>query len=364
MTSIRPSDPGDRDLSGTLHRSSEECPVRADGIGEQAAGARKLRVGFILLDQFTLAGFAGFVEALRLAADDGGRSRQIYASWSIMTEKGLPCRASCGAVIGDPDDLKDPHGFDYIAVCGGNGNLSTKTQSPALLDYLRAARAANVCLIGVCNGTFTIARAGLIGARTVCINWNSLDAFRAKFPAVRTRTDHLFIDEGDLITCAGSTAAIDLGTYLISRHCGEHRARQVVRHMLLQQMRPARLPQPHFFSELLETDDVRVRQAVHLMEQRLDSPPSIDALARYVGVSDRQLGRLFRKATGLSTKTFLLHLRLRYARWLLLNSSYSVMQIAFNCGFADASHFSREFRALFFETPRNVRKYSAEKSTH
>lgn len=332
-----------------------------DGTCEPAAGARKLRVGFILLDKFTLAGFAGFVEALRLAADDGGRSRQIHASWSIMTENGQPCRASCGAVIGDARDLTDPHVFDYIAVCGGNGNLDAKAHSPALLDYLRAVRAANICLVGVCNGTFTIAKAGLIGSRTVCINWNSYDAFREKFPAVRTRTDHLFIDEGDLITCAGSTAAIDLGTYLIARHCGEHRARQVMRHMLLQQMRPARLPQPHFFSEPLETDDIRVRQAIHLMEQRLDSPPSIEALARYVGISDRQLGRLFRKATGLSTKTFLLHLRLRYARWLLLNSSYSVMQIAFNCGFADASHFSREFRALFFETPRNVRKHSGEK---
>ncbi|WP_087038993.1 GlxA family transcriptional regulator [Caballeronia arvi] len=315
-----------------------------------------LRVGFVLLDQFTLAGFAGLIDALRLAADHGGMSRQIHASWSIMSVGGEPRQASCGAVIASNVDLIDPTSFDYIAVCGGNDYLQSATSPSVLLDYLRQASAANVRLIGVCTGTFTIARAGLIGNRKVCVNWNVFDVFRAKFPAIAASTDHLFLDEGDLLTCAGSTAAIDLGLYLIARHCGGDKARQAARHMILQDIRPSRLPQPHFWTALDGISDPRIHAAAHFMEQRLDTPPSIEATARYVGVSPRQLERIFHTSLRMSPAAFQRRLRLEYGRWLLENGSTSVTQVAFDCGFADTAHFSREFKLLFQIRPSDVRK--------
>ncbi|SAL58908.1 AraC family transcriptional regulator [Caballeronia arvi] len=273
-----------------------------------------------------------------------------------MSVGGEPRQASCGAVIASNVDLIDPTSFDYIAVCGGNDYLQSATSPSVLLDYLRQASAANVRLIGVCTGTFTIARAGLIGNRKVCVNWNVFDVFRAKFPAIAASTDHLFLDEGDLLTCAGSTAAIDLGLYLIARHCGGDKARQAARHMILQDIRPSRLPQPHFWTALDGISDPRIHAAAHFMEQRLDTPPSIEATARYVGVSPRQLERIFHTSLRMSPAAFQRRLRLEYGRWLLENGSTSVTQVAFDCGFADTAHFSREFKLLFQIRPSDVRK--------
>lgn len=317
-----------------------------------------LRVGFVLLHQFTFAGFAGMVDAFRLAADTGGRSRQIAASWAIMTEGGRNCRSSCGASIADAEPLQNPENFDYIVVCGGNGFEDDNTYTPDMLAYLKRAMRAKVRLVGVCTGSFALAHAGLVGSRTVCINWNVAEAFKKAFPKITSRTDRLFIDEGDLLTCAGSTAAIDLALHLISRHCGSDKARQAVRHMILQGARPAVVPQPHFLADIKEDTHVHVQQAVHFMTQHIDAPASIEATARYVGTSARQLERLFQRELGISPKAIQMQLRLRYGQWLLANTRNPIMQIAFDCGFADAAHFTREYRAFYKCRPSDARAVS------
>ncbi|WP_246333278.1 GlxA family transcriptional regulator [Aureimonas mangrovi] len=313
-----------------------------------------LRVGFLLGDKFTLAAFGGLIDALRLAADDGGHSRQIHASWRIMTPGAQSCTASCGLKV-EGGDFLDPKMFDYIAVCGGNDYLGDRP-APATDAYLRHAHAGGVRLLGICTGSFDIARAGLAEGRTVCVHWNVQDAFEKRFPGVQTSVDRLFIDEGDLITCAGSTAAIDLGLYLVSRHCGRDRAQQAVRHMMLTGIRAPSLPQANFREDLGEVSDPRVRKAVHFLEQQLDHPPTLPALARYVGVSARQLERAFKTELGVSPMRFHRTMRLNYGRWMIDNKLESITQIALDCGFADTAHFSREFRAHFGLSPSRYRQ--------
>ena len=319
--------------------------------------APRLKLGFVLLDEFTLTAFSGLVDAVRLAADHGGRSRKINASWTVMSVEAKPRRSSCGVVISELRALSDPASFDYIAVCGGNGYLNTEP-SAELARFLTEAVAASVRLLGVCTGTFAIAQSGLVGDRKVCVHWNVLDAFRAQFPDITASTDQLFIDEGDLITCAGSTAAIDLGLHLIARHCGRDKAKQVVRHMMLNDARSPAAPQAHFYASLDGIQDVRVRQAAHFMEQRLDAPPRIEAVSRYVGIGPRQLERCFHKALGKSPTSFQRQLRLDYGGWLLRNSAIPIAQIALDCGFSDAAHFARDFRAHSGMTPREFRRSS------
>jgi len=332
-----------------FHQPASDRPQSA------AAPVSRLRIGFLLLDQFTLAAFSGLIDVLRLAADHGGRSRQLHASWTVMSLDGEPRRSSCGVSVSPNAGLLDPAGFDYIAVCGGNDYLNDALPE-TLLGYLRRAAASNVRLLGICTGTFAIARAGLAGPRRVCVHWNVLDAFKERFPKVAAGVERLFIDEGDLITCAGSTAAIDLGLYLVARHCGRDKAQQAMRHMMLQDMRPAEMPQAHFYAELAPNLDVRVQQAAQFIEQRLDNPPPIAAVARYVGVSPRQLERLFGASLGQSPAAFQRKLRLDYARWLILNSKRSLTDIAMGAGFADSAHLSRDFKAAFGETPRSLRQ--------
>ncbi|OZI60887.1 GlxA family transcriptional regulator [Bordetella genomosp. 11] len=324
-----------------------------------ASGKPELSVGLVLLDQFTLAAFSGFVDALRLAGDHGGKSRRIHTTWRVMSCDGLPRSSSAGLSLAVDGGLaEDPAVFDYVALCGGN-DYPNANLPPALLQWIQRAAGSGVRMLGICTGTFALAQAGVLGARTVCVHWNVLDAFRARFPEVRAAVDRLFIDEGDLITCAGSTAAIDLALYLVERHCGRDKAQQAIRHMMLQGMRPARVPQAHFYSDVSEIGDLRVRQAAHFIEQRIDAPPSLDAIARYVGVGRRQLERAFQVALGVSPMVFQRNLRLQYGCWLLRSSRLPVTRIALDCGFADGAHFSREFRGRFGMTPREYKRQAA-----
>lgn len=316
----------------------------------------QLSVGLVLLDQFTLAAFSGFVDVLRLSADLGGGSRQIHTTWRVMSADGLPRTSSAGITLQVSGGLaQDLDAFDYVAICGGNDYLNTQMANP-LRDWLQRVAKSRTRLLGICTGTFALAQAGVVGNRSVCVHWNVLDSFRARFPKTPAAVDHLFIDEGDLITCAGSTAAIDLGLYLVARHCGREKAQQAVRHMMLQGIRPGRQPQAHFYANLAQIKDERVRQAAHYIEQRMDSLPTLDAIARYVGLGRRQLTRAFQQALGVSPMEFQRSLRIEYGGWLLVNSHSSITQIAMDCGFSDGAHFSREFRARFGVCPRQYQR--------
>lgn len=326
------------------------------------ARAPQLRVGIVLMHQFTLAAFAGFLDVLRLAGDPGGRSRQRAITWEVMSLDGQPRNSSAGIAVSEITPLKPPENFDYVVLCGGNAYLQLMPHDD-FYDWLRQAARSKVRMLGLCTGTFALAHAGLVGSRTVCVHWNVLEEFRHQFPAVRAVVDRIFVDEGDLITCAGSTAAIDVALYLVERHCGRDKAHQAMRHMMLQSMRSPRLPQAHFYNDLEGVDDPRVRQAAHYIEQRIDSPPSLDAIARYVGLSGRQLTRAFQASLGESPMAFYRRLRLAYGRWLLEHGHDSITQVAMDCGYADGAHFSRDFRSHFGVTPRGFMKTVGDSET-
>jgi transcriptional regulator GlxA family with amidase domain len=314
---------------------------------------QKLRVGFILMEQFTLNAFSGFIEAVRLSADTGGRSRQIECGWEIMGPQSVT--ASCGLVVKPSSPLIDPTAFDYIAICGGNGYLERK--QPKWVDaYLRRADAAGVPLIGLCTGTFNISRAGLMAGYVACVHWNVFEAFRDEFPSIDALPDRIFVDAGRRITCAGSAGASDLALHLISRHCGHGKALQSIRHMMLSDIRPATYPQAHFYTDLEGVGDERVRRAVYLMEQALNDPLPMPELARRTGTSLRQLERCFVAELGETPTGYFRNMRLRYGAWLLTHTRLTVTQIASDAGFADTAHFSREFKELFRTTPSRHRR--------
>ncbi|SDE68453.1 GlxA family transcriptional regulator [Limimaricola pyoseonensis] len=316
-------------------------------------GRQKLRVGILVLDNFTLNAFSGFIDALRLAADTGGRSRQIECGWVIMGHG--PVRASCGLSITPDAEPMDPGRFDYIAVAGGN-DYPQRAQPAWLTRYLQQADAAGVRLVGLCTGTFNIARAGLMEGRTACVHWNVHDEFRSQFPNVRALSDRIFFDAGDRITCAGSTGAPDLALHLIGRHCGPERAQQSLRHMVLSNQRDASFPQAQFAEETRSLRDSVVRRAILIMEQTLDAPISLEDLASRLGISPRHLSRRFTESLGQSPSRYYRFLRVRYGAWRLVHSTERVSEVATEAGFSDASHFLREFKQVYGTTPARYRK--------
>ncbi|WP_353171465.1 GlxA family transcriptional regulator [Paracandidimonas soli] len=314
-----------------------------------------LRFGIVLLHQFTMTAFAGFLDVLRLASDYGGNSRQILIQWSVMSVDGAPRRSSAGTLHTELTDLQDIDNFDYIAICGGN-SYTNRNPPEKLSNWLRQAYARDIVLLGLCTGTFALAQAGLADAHPVCVHWNVIDEFKQQFPGIRCNVDHLFIDAGRLITCAGSTAAIDLALYLLTRHLGREKAQQALRHMMLHSIRPARLPQAHFYVDLENVKDPRVHKAIHYIEQRIDDLPAVASIAEHVGMSARQLERVFKISLGMTPAALHRAMRLQYGKWQLTNTSNSITDIALSCGFADSAHFSKAFRQHFGQTPRSMRE--------
>ncbi|MCZ0927201.1 GlxA family transcriptional regulator [Halomonas janggokensis] len=315
---------------------------------------KPLSIGFVLLHRFTLFPFAAFVDCLRLAADEGDRSRQLRCHWSFMTSGGQAALSSCGATISPCETFRDPGEFDYIVVIGGVQEEQDATDSVALA-YLRQAASVGVPLIGVCTGVFALIQAGLMTGRRCCISWYHHRDMHHRFPDTEPVADRLFIDDGDRITCAGGAAAADLAGYLVEKHLGKAWAMKSLNIMLLDEARKGAHPQPQpvVFGKV---DDRLVRRAIAVLEQHLGEIISMDELAGRVGTSRRNLERRFSDVLGVGPQKFARDLRLRYGAWLLHYTGKSITEIGERCGFADTAHFSRHFRSAFSMTPSEMRK--------
>lgn len=313
---------------------------------------RKLSVAFILAPNFTLLALSAFVDTLRLAADEGDRSRPIACAWTVLSDTMRPVRASCGISVNPDSELQDPKQFDYIVVVGGT--LVADLLSKGLATYVQQAASAGVPLVGICTGSFVLARLGLMQGRRSCISWFHHADFRTLYPQLQSSSDELFIIDGDRLTCAGGTSVVHLAAHLVKQYCGEAAAEKALRIMIEQATLPARFAQPQPF-QTPKTRDLRVRKAMLLMERNLESPLSAEFVARHVGVSVRQLERLFKTEVGCSPSVMALRIRLAHAHHRLLHGQEPVADIALQSGFVNRSHFASSFKGEFGLTPSELR---------
>lgn len=313
----------------------------------------RLRVGFVLANHFTLTAFSVFVDTLRLAADEGDLSRPILCDWTVMSAGRKPVRASCGVDVAPNSDLVDPKRFDYVAVVGGllhrGAQVDARTEA-----WLREAAAKGVKLIGVCTGSFILARAGLMKGRRACVSWYHHRDMLAQFADVTPVSDRLFLIDGDRITCPGGAGAADLAAALVDLHVGGSAAQKSLNVLLIDRPREAEASQPQPAFVPREAGE-RVRRAVALMEERLSNPLTLDEIAARIGLSARQLDRLFRAELGHPPATIYRRMRLSYGRWLLAQPGRRLAEIAAMAGFSDGAHFARAFRKHFGQSPSALR---------
>ena len=322
----------------------------------------KLRVGFVLTHNFTLTAFASFVDVLRLAADEGDRSRPIGCTWQVMSPGRRPTRSSCGVEIHPTSELISPSEFDYVVVVGGLLH-GMPPLPPAVADYLKAA-AGRVTLVGVCTGSFVLCRLSLMNQRKCCVSWYHYRDFLEEFPTLVPVADQLFVVDRDRITCSGGAGVADLAARLVTQHLGEAAAQKALNILLIDRPRAASSaqPAPPFAEDASENS--RVSRALLMMEQNLAEPLPIAAIADTLHVSVRQLERLFSSHLGTTPQESYLALRLRHGRWMLANSKASAGRIAAHLGFADGSHFGRAFKTKFGETPAGYRKGARVRAPH
>ncbi|MEK6347413.1 MAG: GlxA family transcriptional regulator [Burkholderia sp.] len=318
----------------------------------------RLRFGIVLLPNFTLTAFSGFVDMLRLSADDGDYSKPVRCAWSVIGDTLAPVRASCGIQV-TPwetfDEAREP--FDYVVVVGGLLHSSPQA-SQDTLQFVRRAAGGGANLVGICTGVFTLMRAGVLDAHRICVSWFHYWDFIERFPKADPElliADRLFVMDRRRITCSGGRAAIDVAAAILLRHFDHATVQKALRILLVGEMQKGNAPQPHP-PGLEPATHPKVKRAILLMEQHVGRALPLEELAGKLDLSARQLERLFKAETGKSPQAFAKQVRLRTAAWLLTSSDRTVADIATSCGFADASHLGREFRKQFGATPAAYRE--------
>ncbi|MFC0402416.1 GlxA family transcriptional regulator [Paraburkholderia rhizosphaerae] len=314
----------------------------------------ELNVGFLLWPRFPLLSLAGLCDALRHAADLGDQSRPLRCTWKIVGASNEVVSSSCGVTVSIQAAFPDVTQFDYIVAIGGLLPYLNQVD-PRYWDYLQQAADAGVALIGICTGSFVLARAGLMNDRVACVHSFHLEDYRKMFPALRVRSHADYLIDGNRITCAGGVSVIELATRLIGLHCGPDRASKVVHQMTVSRQSGPSFVERRRALGYLSVEDITVRHAIVLMEENLEAPLNISVIAKMSGTSVRNLERAFVAEVNTSPNEFYRRIRLRYARWMLLNTAKKVTAIAYECGFADSAHFIRVFKQAYGVTPGKLR---------
>ena len=313
-----------------------------------------MRVGFILSPCFSLLPFASFIECLRHAADEADFSRQIYCHWKIIGSTTEPITASCGVDVSPHEIFPDYTEFDYIVMVGGQLPKSLE-QPEETLNYLRQAYEANVSIVGLCTGSFILAQAGLLDNRRCAIHVDHHNQLKQLFPLTLPETDQVYVNDNEIITCPGGTAAIDLAFTLIGERCGKARAVKGQAALWAENHRAARLIPNRLYGNLSVCGNLHVEQAVDIMERHISTPFKIRELAKKLNISERELNRSFTLHAGEPPTAIWRKMRLSYGHWLLVNTTKAVTRISFECGFSDGAHFCRWFKRVYKESPIQFR---------
>lgn len=310
---------------------------------------KQKRFVFVLLNNFTMLCFASAVESLRIANRMSGK--QLY-SWVLAGEGGVEATCSNGTVFRLEMDLAELNRDDTVMVCGGVDVQSATTRK--MLNWLRREARRGVVMGGLCTAGYTLAKAGLLDGRKATIHWENQDSFAEEFEDV-TLTKSVFVVDGNRITTAGGTASIDLMLKLIADDHGEDLANAVADQLIYSAIRTDQDTQRLSIPTRIGVRHPKLSRVIQMMEQAIEDPISPAILARDVGMSTRQLERLFRRYLNRSPKRYYMELRLQKARNLLMQTDMSVINVALACGFASPSHFSKCYRSHYDTTPYRER---------
>ncbi|MEL6464570.1 MAG: GlxA family transcriptional regulator [Pseudomonadota bacterium] len=307
------------------------------------------RYVFVLLDNFTLLCFSSALESLRIANRMAGR--ELYV-WKIIGEGGDIAYCSAGTGFKLDGDLDELTRDDVVMVCGGIDVQTATTKR--LLGWLRREARKGVPMAGLCTAAYSLAKAGLLDGKKATIHWENQDSFAEEFQDVEL-TKSVFVVDEKRLTTAGGTSSIDLMLKLIADDHGEELANAVADQLIYSSIRTDQDTQRLSVPTRIGVRHPKLSQVIQIMEQNIEEPISPSILAKDVGMSTRQLERLFRRYLNRSPKRYYMELRLQKARNLLMQTDMSVINVALACGFASPSHFSKCYRAHYDTTPYRER---------
>lgn len=307
---------------------------------------------FLLLNNFTLISMSSAVEPLRMA---NRICRQQHYEWKTISETGQAVSASdglsvnvdCG--IGDQGALK---GVDAVIVCSG---IRVERNTPAsVLKWLKIVNRQGIAMGATCTGSYVLAQAGLLEGYRCSIHWENMAALTDRFPGVAVSRSVFCVDR-DRYTSSGGTAPVDMMLHFISAKCGPSVSASVADQFIYERIRDPDDKQRMPLKHIVGNQSSKLVIAVELMEANIKEPISQEDLAAYVGLSRRQLQRLFQRYLMCTPSRYYLQVRLQRARELLRQTGMSLVEIAALCGFVSTSHFSKSYKEYFGHSPSSER---------
>lgn len=263
-----------------------------------------------------------------------------WYGFKIANVDSAPCRTLGGLQIAARHGLASLRQAHTIVVPGWGVD---KPASPALVRALQAAQHRGARFLSICSGAFLLARAGLLDGKRATTHWRYADALSAQFPQVQVVPDVLYVDEGQVITSAGSAAGLDAGLHLIRRDFGSAIANQVARRLVVTPQRSGGqrqfIPAPVYAGANKKFDGVLAWAQAHL-----EQPLQVKALADQAAMSERNFLRRFSETTGSAPKAWLQQARMARAKELLEASDLPLQQVAERCGYPALETFRAAFR--------------------
>lgn len=311
---------------------------------------------FFLVNDFTILPFTAAIEALRIANRMLGY--QAY-KWRLASADGEKVSSSSGIEIAVQTSLAQERrmlsGADrpsMAIICSGID--VEKFANRAVHAWLREAYNRSVQIGSLCTGAHILAQAGLLNGKRCAIHWENLPGFSEAFPEVEVYAD-LYEVDGNIHTCAGGTASLDMMLNLIGQDFDDNLVNRICEQALTDRVREQSDRQRLPLRARLGVQNAKVLSIIEVMEKNLAEPLSLLEIADDAGLSRRQIERLFRQEMGRSPARYYLEIRLERARHLLVQSTLPVVEVAVACGFVSASHFSKCYREIYNRSPQQER---------
>lgn len=321
-----------------------------DSASTFAADGAPRQVGFVLLPGFSLLAQACAQEPLAVANQLAGKRLYLPCTYGL---DGREIRSAAELTLAPEERVGAEAGaMDMLLVCAPAPLPAIDLG--ALGQWLKRLAGRGVILGGIAGGAEAMARAGVLDGYRATLPWQRFDAVARDYPRINL-SHQLFEIDRDRLTCGGGTAAMDMMMTLIGMHHGPRLAERVSEHFVCERIRMADEPQHVPLRSRLGHAPSSLVEAVTLMEANIEEPLTTHELAEHLGISRRQLERLFKKYLQAVPSRYYLDLRLQQARKLLRESDQPVGDIALQTGFSSGAHFSTAYRNHFGMTPREER---------
>ena len=275
-----------------------------------------------------------------------------WYDFAVCAAERGPIRAAGGIAVQVSHSLRLLDRADTIVMPGWRD--ADEPPPPELVRKLRQAYDRGARLCSICSGVFVLAAAGVLSGKRATTHWKYVDRLASRYPDIRVEENALYVDEGQVLTSAGSAAGLDMLVHLVRKDFGAKIANQVAQRLVIPPHRQG--GQAQFVPRPVASDERgRLARLLDWIRAHLSAEHTIESLAEHASVSARTLQREFKAATGLAPYAWIIRERIERAKELLETSRLSAQRVAERVGMGSAESLRHHFRTLVGTTPAQYR---------